>query len=164
LSILIFIEVPVPNIHFNMEGRCMTCKKQVPVKDGQLVRNARDGLMVKGVCGKCGTKVNVMTSEEKALKAGFTKIPAKKLAKKGGDEDEEPTDAGENEALSVGAFSGGARKGSRKSRNGSKKSRKSKQGGRKSRKSKASKGSKKSRKSKGSRKSRKSKGSRKSRK
>jgi hypothetical protein len=128
----------------------MRCKKQVPIKDAHLVRTSRGTLMAKGTCGKCGTKVNAMTSEDNAKKH-FGKIPAKK----GGDShDDDELELGPVAApVAVG--------GRRKSRKSKSKSRKSKSRKSKSRKSKKG-GARKSRKSK-SRKSRKSR-SRKSRK
>ncbi|MBW3016093.1 hypothetical protein KY309_00600 [Candidatus Woesearchaeota archaeon] len=39
------------------EGRCMKCKKQVPIKDAKetIMKNGMKAM--KGVCGTCGTKV-----------------------------------------------------------------------------------------------------------
>jgi len=39
------------------EGRCMKCKKSVPIKDAKdhIMKNGMKAL--KGSCGKCGTKV-----------------------------------------------------------------------------------------------------------
>ena len=39
------------------EGRCMKCKKQVKIKDAQVVIMKNKMKEAKGTCGKCGTKV-----------------------------------------------------------------------------------------------------------
>ena len=47
------------------EGRCMKCKKQVEIKNGQEVeiKNGRSAL--KGECPVCGTKVFRMLGKKK---------------------------------------------------------------------------------------------------
>ncbi len=40
-----------------VEGRCMKCKKQVPIKDAKEVTMKNGMRAMKGVCGTCGTKV-----------------------------------------------------------------------------------------------------------
>lgn len=40
-----------------MEGRCMKCKEQVEIKDPVQEKTKKGSLIVKGICGKCGTKV-----------------------------------------------------------------------------------------------------------
>ena len=39
------------------QGRCMKCKKQVEIKDGQEVTMKNGMKAVKGSCPACGTKV-----------------------------------------------------------------------------------------------------------
>ncbi|MBI2664198.1 hypothetical protein HYX10_02545 [Candidatus Woesearchaeota archaeon] len=39
------------------QGRCMKCKKQVDIKDAKEVTMKNKMKAMKGVCGKCGTKV-----------------------------------------------------------------------------------------------------------
>lgn len=39
------------------EGRCMKCKKQVPIKDAKETTMKNGMKAMKGVCGTCGTKV-----------------------------------------------------------------------------------------------------------
>jgi DNA-directed RNA polymerase subunit RPC12/RpoP len=39
------------------EGRCMKCRKQVPIKNPQKVLMKNGMEAAKGECGKCGTKV-----------------------------------------------------------------------------------------------------------
>lgn len=40
-----------------VEGRCMKCKKQVPIKDGKETVMKNGMKAMKGACPKCGTKV-----------------------------------------------------------------------------------------------------------
>lgn len=40
-----------------VEGRCMRCKKQVEIKDGEEVVMKNGMKAMKGVCTVCGTKV-----------------------------------------------------------------------------------------------------------
>ena len=40
-----------------VEGRCMKCKKSVEIKDAKEVTMKNGMRAMKGVCGKCGTKV-----------------------------------------------------------------------------------------------------------
>jgi len=40
-----------------MQGRCMKCKKQVPIVDMKKVLMKNGMLAGKGHCGKCGTTV-----------------------------------------------------------------------------------------------------------
>jgi len=40
-----------------VEGRCMKCKKQVPIKDAKEVTMKNGMRAMKGLCGACGTKV-----------------------------------------------------------------------------------------------------------
>ena len=37
-----------------IEGRCMKCKENKPMKDAQLNMTARGGYMAKGKCSVCG--------------------------------------------------------------------------------------------------------------
>ena len=39
------------------EGRCMKCRKQVPMKEAKVVINKRGLRMAKGKCPECGTTV-----------------------------------------------------------------------------------------------------------
>lgn len=39
------------------KGRCMKCKKEVPIKDSKEVVMKNGMKAAKGVCAKCGTKV-----------------------------------------------------------------------------------------------------------
>ena len=39
------------------QGRCMKCKKQVEIKNGQELTMKNGRKAVKGVCPDCGTKV-----------------------------------------------------------------------------------------------------------
>jgi len=39
------------------QGRCMKCKKQVEIKDGQEVTMKNGMKAIKGACPACGTKV-----------------------------------------------------------------------------------------------------------
>ena len=39
------------------EGRCMKCRKQVPIKNGEEVTMKNGMRAMKGECGTCGTKV-----------------------------------------------------------------------------------------------------------
>ena len=39
------------------EGRCMKCKKQVPIKNGKEVTMKNGMRALKGVCPNCDTKV-----------------------------------------------------------------------------------------------------------
>jgi len=56
-----------------MEGRCMKCKEQKPMKDVQMVQTARGGYMAKGVCSTCGTGMCKILSKENAEKAVASK-------------------------------------------------------------------------------------------
>lgn len=38
-------------------GRCMSCKKQVEIKDGVESKTKKGTRILKGVCATCGTKV-----------------------------------------------------------------------------------------------------------
>jgi len=40
-----------------VEGRCMKCRKQVEIKNGEEVTLKNGMLAMKGECGICGTKV-----------------------------------------------------------------------------------------------------------
>lgn len=40
-----------------VEGRCMKCKKQVEIKDGEEIVMKNGMVAMKGVCPECGTKV-----------------------------------------------------------------------------------------------------------
>lgn len=40
-----------------VEGRCMKCRKQVEIKNGEEVTLKNGMLAMKGECGTCGTKV-----------------------------------------------------------------------------------------------------------
>ncbi len=40
-----------------VQGRCMKCRKQVEIKDGKEVIMKNGMKAMKGVCGKCSTKV-----------------------------------------------------------------------------------------------------------
>jgi len=39
------------------EGRCMKCKKQVPIQGAKETTMKNGMKALKGACGKCGTKV-----------------------------------------------------------------------------------------------------------
>jgi len=48
-----------------LEGRCMKCKKQVPIKNAQ-DHEMKNGMMAKkGECGTCGTKVFRIVGKKK---------------------------------------------------------------------------------------------------
>jgi hypothetical protein len=42
----------------DFEGYCVKCRKKQKIKDGTVKESAKGRRMVKGVCPKCGTKVN----------------------------------------------------------------------------------------------------------
>lgn len=48
------------------EGRCVKCKKQVPILNGAMSKTSRGGNILKGTCGTCGTKVCRMMPKDKA--------------------------------------------------------------------------------------------------
>lgn len=53
-----------------VEAYCVKCKeKGQKMKDPVITKTARGGFMAKGKCGKCGTSMCAMMSEEKAQKA-----------------------------------------------------------------------------------------------
>ena len=60
-----------------VQGRCMKCKKQVDIKDPEIVQTARGGYMAKGKCPvHTETTVCAMISKdnaEKAIKEGAKK-------------------------------------------------------------------------------------------
>jgi len=52
-----------------IEGRCMKCKAQKPMKDVQMTKTSRGGFMAKGICSDCGTKMVRIMSKADAEKA-----------------------------------------------------------------------------------------------
>jgi len=49
-------------------GRCMKCKKEVEMKDAQMVKTARGGFMAKGKCPECGSGTCRIRSKDQAEK------------------------------------------------------------------------------------------------
>jgi len=52
-----------------IEGRCMKCKAQKPMKDAQLNITSRGGSMAKGKCSECGCGMCRIMSKADADKA-----------------------------------------------------------------------------------------------
>jgi len=52
-----------------IEGRCMKCKKQQPMKDAQMTKTSRGGYMAKGKCSVCGCGMCRIMSKDNAEKA-----------------------------------------------------------------------------------------------
>lgn len=52
-----------------MEGRCMKCREQKPIKDAGITQTAKGGYMAKGKCSTCGTVVCKIMSKDNAEKA-----------------------------------------------------------------------------------------------
>ena len=52
-----------------IEGRCMRCKKQQPMKDAQMTITSRGGYMAKGKCAECGCGMCRIMSKVDADKA-----------------------------------------------------------------------------------------------
>lgn len=48
-----------------VDGRCMKCKMQVPIKDAKETTMKNGMNAMKGVCGKCGTKVFRIVGKKK---------------------------------------------------------------------------------------------------
>ena len=62
-----------------IEGRCMRCKEQKPMKDAQLTITSRGGCMAKGKCSSCDCGMCRILSKadaDKAIKAGEMKAAA----------------------------------------------------------------------------------------
>jgi hypothetical protein len=62
-----------------IEGRCMRCKANKPMKDAQLTITARGGNMAKGKCADCGCgmcKILSKADADAAVKAGEMKAAA----------------------------------------------------------------------------------------
>jgi len=62
-----------------IEGRCMRCKENKPMKDAQLTITARGGNMAKGKCSVCGCgmcKILSKADAGKFVKAGEMKAAA----------------------------------------------------------------------------------------
>ena len=60
-----------------VKGYCVKCKKKdMDIKNCEIVQNARGGYMGRGSCSVCGTKMSAMMSKdnaEKAIKEGAKK-------------------------------------------------------------------------------------------
>ena len=52
-----------------IEGRCMKCKAQKPMKDAQMTITSRGGHMAKGKCSECGCGMCRIMSKADAEKA-----------------------------------------------------------------------------------------------
>ena len=52
-----------------IEGRCMRCKENMPMKDAEMTQTSRGGFMAKGKCSKCGCGMCKIFSKENAEKA-----------------------------------------------------------------------------------------------
>jgi hypothetical protein len=62
-----------------IEGRCMKCKAQKPMKDGQMTITSRGGYMAKGKCSDCGCgmcRIMSKADADKAVDAGEVKKAA----------------------------------------------------------------------------------------
>ena len=56
-----------------IEGRCMKCKEQKPMKDAQMTITSRGGFMAKGKCSACGCgmcRIMSKTDADKAVASG----------------------------------------------------------------------------------------------
>lgn len=47
------------------EAYCVKCKDKRPMKDVKIVTNAKGRRMAKGICPKCGTKMNLFIKSDK---------------------------------------------------------------------------------------------------
>jgi len=59
-----------------IEGRCMKCKKQQPMKDAQMTITSRGGYMAKGKCSVCGCgmcRIMSKVDADAAVKSGEAK-------------------------------------------------------------------------------------------
>ena len=59
-----------------IEGRCMRCKEQKPMKDVQMTITSRGGYMAKGKCTKCDCgmcRIMSKADAEKAVSSGEAK-------------------------------------------------------------------------------------------
>lgn len=52
-----------------IEGRCMRCKENKPMKDVDMTKTARGGFMAKGKCSVCGCGMCKIMSKDNAEKA-----------------------------------------------------------------------------------------------
>jgi len=52
-----------------IEGRCMKCKEQKPMKDAEMNMTSRGGYMAKGKCSVCGCGMCRIMSKDNAEKA-----------------------------------------------------------------------------------------------
>ena len=62
-----------------IEGRCMRCKAQKPMKDVQMTITSRGGYMAKGKCAECGCgmcRIMSKTDADKAVSDGEAKKAA----------------------------------------------------------------------------------------
>ena len=88
-----------------MKGYCVKCKASREMENQKLKKTKNDRSMMQGLCPNCGTKVSVFISDAEA----------KKMGKKGGDQDNE--DKKENEQMVEG---GDNKKRGRKAKGGDK--------------------------------------------
>lgn len=59
-----------------IEGRCMRCKENKPMKDVEMTKTARGGFMAKGKCCDCGCgmcKIRSAADAEKDIASGDAK-------------------------------------------------------------------------------------------
>jgi len=62
-----------------IEGRCMKCKAQKPMKDAQMTMTSRGGYMAKGKCSACGCgmcRIMSKADADKAVASGEAKKAA----------------------------------------------------------------------------------------
>ena len=62
-----------------IEGRCMKCKKQQPMKDAAMHITSRGGYMAKGKCSVCGCgmcRIMSKADADKAVASGEAKKAA----------------------------------------------------------------------------------------